>query len=61
MTESQLFDPFPKIVYQPTKVICPKHGTHGHTISSNIQGHEGHWCMICALEKLGAPLQTTDD
>ena len=39
-------------------VICPKHGTHAHTISSTIKGHEGHWCMICALEKLGDPLPT---
>jgi hypothetical protein len=39
-------------------VICPKHGTHQHTISSTIKGHEGHWCMICALEALGDPLPT---
>jgi hypothetical protein len=39
-------------------VICPKHGAHLHTISSNIKGHEGHWCMICALETLGDPLPT---
>jgi hypothetical protein len=39
-------------------VICPKHGTHPHTIASNIKGHEGHWCMICALEALGDPLPT---
>jgi len=39
-------------------VICPRHGTHEHTISSNIKGHEGTWCMICALEKLGEPLET---
>lgn len=48
-------------IKQPTKIICPKHGTHSHTIVSNIQGHEGYWCMICALEKLGEPLQTIDD
>lgn len=48
-------------IKQPTQVICPKHGTHPHTIMSNIKGHEGHWCMICALEKLGEPLPTTDD
>jgi len=47
--------------YEPTKVVCPKHGTHPHTIVSNIKGHEGYWCMICALEKLGEPLPTTDD
>jgi hypothetical protein len=40
------------------RVICPKHGTHLHTIESTIKGHEGHWCMICALEVLGDPLPT---
>jgi len=39
-------------------VICPKHGTHPHTINSNIHGYEGRWCMLCALEKLGDPLPT---
>ena len=43
------------------KVICPKHGTHPHTITSTITGHRGTWCMICALEKLGEPLPTTTD
>lgn len=41
-----------------TYVICPKHGTHQYTIQSTIKGHEGTWCMICALEKLGEPLET---
>jgi hypothetical protein len=50
----------PRVVYSPTKVICPKHGTHPHTISSNIPGHEGTWCMLCALERLGPSLPTTD-
>jgi len=59
--DSELFDSSPKIVYSPTKVICPKHGTHPHTISSNIPGHEGTWCMLCALEKLGPSLPTTDE
>jgi len=48
-------------IEQPTKVICPKHGTHPHTITSTITGHRGTWCMICALEKLGEPLPTTAD
>ncbi len=48
-------------IKQPTKVICPKHGTHSYTIQSNITGHEGYWCMLCTLEKLGEPLPTTDD
>jgi hypothetical protein len=25
-------------------------------LSSDIQGHEGHWCMLCWLESLGPPL-----
>jgi len=45
-------------VITETYVVCPKHGTHRHTIASNIKGHEGTWCMICALEKLGEPLET---
>ena len=48
-------------VYRPTEVICPKHGTHSHTISSNIPGYEGTWCMLCALEQLGPSLPTTND
>jgi hypothetical protein len=51
----------PQVVYQPPKVICPKHGTHPHTISSNVSGHEGTWCMLCALEQLGPSLPTTND
>jgi hypothetical protein len=51
----------PQVVYQPPKVICPKHGTHPHTISSNIIGYEGTWCMLCALEQLGPSLPTTND
>jgi hypothetical protein len=42
-----------------TMVICPKHGTHEHTITSAIPGHEGTWCMLCYLEMLGDPLPTT--
>lgn len=45
-------------IKQPTEVICPKHGTHSYTIHSNIPGHEGFWCMLCALEMLGEPLPT---
>ena len=39
-------------------VICPKHGEHYHTITSSIKGHEGVWCMVCALDLLGPPLPT---
>lgn len=37
-------------------VICPKHGEHEYTITSNIPGHEGAWCQICWLESLGPSL-----
>ena len=36
-----------------TYVICPKHGTHPHSIVSKIEGHEGVWCQICWIESLG--------
>jgi hypothetical protein len=42
------------------QVVCPKHGTHKHYISSNIEGHEGHWCMLCWLESLGPCLPTVE-
>jgi hypothetical protein len=46
-------------------IVCPKHGTHTHYIYSDIEGYEGHWCMICALEILGPSLplaeEQTDD
>ena len=55
-------DPYQStLIYKPTQVVCPKHGTHSHTIVSTIKGHEGHWCMICALESLGEPLPTVYD
>lgn len=38
-------------------VKCPKHGEHPHIISSDIEGHEGHWCQLCFLELLGKPLE----
>ena len=38
------------------QIVCPKHGTHNQYISSNIKGHEGHWCMVCWLESLGPSL-----
>ena len=41
-----------------THVVCPKHGTHAHTIESGIPGHEGTWCFLCALDLLGPPLPT---
>lgn len=47
-------------VKQATRVICPKHGTHPHTIHSNIPGHEGYWCQLCWLESLGPCLPTVE-
>lgn len=41
-------------------IVCPKHGKHTNMITSNIPGHEGHWCQICWLETLGDPLPTVD-
>jgi hypothetical protein len=38
------------------QIVCPKHGTHNQYISSDIKGHEGHWCMLCWLETLGPSL-----
>ena len=61
MSDIESFGLTSRFIYEPTKVICPKHGTHGHTIHSSIPGHEGRWCMLCALEKLGPSLPTTDD
>ncbi|NBP02676.1 MAG: hypothetical protein EBU90_21665 [Proteobacteria bacterium] len=50
-----------KLVFKPNPdVICPKHGQHSHTITSNISGHEGTWCMKCALELLGPSLPTVE-
>ena len=42
------------------QVVCPKHGTHSHLIRSDIKGHQGYWCMICALELLGPSLPTVE-
>jgi len=41
-------------------VVCLKHGIHKEYISSSIEGHEGHWCMLCWLESLGDPLPTIE-
>jgi len=38
-------------------IKCLKHGEHAYVISSDIKGHEGHWCQLCFLEMLGAPLE----
>jgi len=43
------------------QIVCPKHGTHNHYISSSIEGHEGHWCMLCWLETLGPSLPIIEE
>ena len=43
------------------QIVCPKHGTHRHYISSDIEGHEGHWCMLCWLETLGPSLAIANE
>jgi len=42
-------------------IVCPKHGTHTHYIYSDIEGYEGHWCMLCALEMLGPSLPLVEE
>lgn len=44
-----------------TYVICPKHGKHQHTISSNIPGYEGVWCQLCWLETLGPSFESVQE
>jgi hypothetical protein len=43
------------------QIVCPTHGTHKHYIISDIEGHEGHWCMLCWLESLGSPLPLAEE
>lgn len=45
------------IIYQAQFINCPKHGEHIHTIDSTIKGHEGSWCLLCLMEKLGPSLE----
>ena len=44
-----------------TQIVCPKHGTHNKYISSDINGYEGHWCMLCCLESLGPSLPVIEE
>lgn len=30
---------------KPKKYLCPTHGETENFISSEIKGHEGHWCQ----------------
>ena len=43
------------------QIVCPKHGTHNQYISSDIEGHKGHWCMLCWFESLGPSLPVVGD
>jgi hypothetical protein len=45
---------------RPT-IECQTHGQHSHYIRSYIQGHEGVWCQLCALEKLGPQARWVGD
>jgi len=47
-------------IYQK-QIVCPKHGTHKHYIRSDIEGHEGRWCMLCWFETLGTSLPLVED
>ena len=47
---------FLNLKFSEKHIVCPKHGTHKHHISSNIEGHEGNWCMLCLFESLGPSL-----
>lgn len=46
----------PLEIWKGPQVDCPKHGITSNVISSNIAGHEGHWCQICWVETLGPSL-----
>lgn len=43
------------------QIVCPKHGKHQQYISSNIEGYEGYWCMLCWIESLGPSLQLVEE
>jgi hypothetical protein len=50
---------FLNIKISQKQIVCPKHGTHKHYISSDIEGYQGNWCMLCWLENLGPSLSLT--
>jgi hypothetical protein len=50
---------FLNIKISQKQIVCPKHGTHKHYISSDIEGYQGNWCMLCWLESLGPSLSLT--
>ena len=50
---------FLNIKISQKQIVCPKHGTHKHYISSDIEGYQGNWCMLCWLESLGPSLSIT--
>jgi hypothetical protein len=43
------------------QIVCPRHGTHNQLISSTVEGHKGHWCMLCCIESLGPSLPIVDE
>lgn len=48
------------VIWEGPKYLCEKHGEHSHTIQSNIPGHKGTWCMMCALELLGPQMKAVE-
>lgn len=51
----------PIFTFKPRYLVrCPKHGDHEHMITSAITGHEGIWCLICAIERLGPSLERVE-
>ena len=43
------------------QIVCPKHGTHRHYISSNVEGYEGQWCLLCWIESLVPSLPLVEE
>jgi len=40
------------VFFNQPKYDCPKHGVTEHTIAVSIEGYEGDYCMVCAIEKM---------
>ena len=52
---------FLNLKFSEKQITCPRHGTHRHYISSDIEGHEGYWCMLCWIESLGPSLPLVEE
>ena len=52
---------FLNLKFSEKQIVCPKHGTHRHYISSNVEGYEGHWCLLCCIESLGPSLPLVEE